>query len=139
MANQSKEENQKRNVEVRLRDDGILEFKAIGLFDEKMAQEIMKKINEEREIIEKLPGKAKNLADMTQLILSPKTGWSSSLELRKIGADLIKWDKIEKVAILGDPNSSLLKVAASFMLRMAGIEKAKYFINREEAIKWLKK
>jgi hypothetical protein len=136
--NKLKKENQEGKVEAWLRDDGIVEFKAVGTLNEQLIEEIKKKINEEIEMIKKLPRKVNNLADLSQLIADPKTGWKSSLKVRKLGVRFLRWNKIRKAAILGNPSSSLIRVAISFVIRMGSLKKAKYFIKKEEAIKWLK-
>jgi hypothetical protein len=128
----------KERVEIKLRDDGIVEFKIVGTFNAKLAEEIAKKVDEEFEIMEKLPGKIKNLADMSELYVDPKVGWSSSIKLRKIAIRFIKWDKMEKLAILGNPTSAFIKIAISFLFKIAGSKKARYFDNYEEAVNWLK-
>ncbi len=130
--------NKEEKIEFFVRKDGVIEFKTIGNLDEQFLKKIEEKIVEEIEVIKRLPGKIKILADMETITISPKTGWNSSLRVRKLAIKLLKWEKLEKVAIVGNPQNSFLRIAVLFIFKLIGLEKAKYFIAKEEAEKWLK-
>jgi hypothetical protein len=138
MNNEKNKENQKEKIEIIVREDGVLEFKVTGILNEQLTKKMEEKVLEEFEIAKKLPGKVKVLADMKDLSVDKKTGWMSTLDLRKLGVRFLKWDKLEKIAILGNPKDSFLKVAISFVLKLVDIKKIKHFIKKEEAEKWLK-
>lgn len=138
MDNKEQKEGTKENIEILLRKDGIIEFRAVGNLNERFIKEMEKRVVEELEIVKKLPGNVKILADMEGLDIDPRTGWRSTVGLRKLAVEFLTWEKLEKAAILTNKKSALLRVAVLFIFKLVGSKKAKYFFDKEEAEKWLK-
>jgi hypothetical protein len=76
------------------------------------------------------PGKVSMLHDLTE------SGKASS-KARKIYADLIKLENIERQAFVG--MKTITKVIVSFIMKFSGVTNARYFNTEQEALKWLKK
>lgn len=135
---EKEKDKQKEKIEFLLRKDGVIEFKAIGKLDEQFIKKMEAKIAEEIEVAKKLPGKVKFFVNVEELDIDPKTGWRSTVGIRKLAVKFLKWEKFGKAAVLTNQKSAMLRVAALFIFRLVGAERAKLFFNKEEAEKWLK-
>ncbi len=131
-------ENKEEKIEILVKEGGVIEFKVRGNLNEQFIKKMEDRVVEEFEIAKKLPGKVKILANMEELDIDPRTGWRSTVGIRKLAVKFLTWEKLEKAAVLINSKNAFLKVAALFVFRLTGAEKAKLFFNKEEAEKWLK-
>lgn len=111
-------------------EDGVIFIKQCGTIDEVEAKEI---VDEELRLI-----KEKNSGRRTPVMVSLDEAESVDSGARKVFAEANKLDVFERVAMVG--GTIFIRTVANFIFRMSGKQdKTKFFVNKEEALIWLKK
>jgi len=113
--------------------DGIINVELAKTMEEKDVEQLVTEIEE---IMKKTPGKARILFNLT----STTTHIRSSQFRKELAERIKKIDKnigFTKVAFFG--GNLIIRTIASFIIATAEFKNIKIFLNREEALKWLRK
>lgn len=104
----------------------IVRAQAVGLFDENLAQWVLK---ETRRIGEKHGGRIAWMIDLSRMTHATSAA-------RKLLAEASRHPSIQKYAFFGA--SIFIRTTANFVLVAAGQKNARHFDNETDALKWLK-
>jgi len=120
-----------RGFTVFLNDDGILQVDINEMLDERGVAEL---VTNAIEIAKKLSNNAKILVNMNMAPHIPSIMFRK--EVIKTLKNTIKELTFERVAVCG--GGTIQKIVTSFIITAARLKNIKYFVNEEEAVKWLK-
>ena len=115
-----------------LGEDGIVRIKTVKKMDDE--NDFLVLCEKYREIVKKLPDKPKVLIDIS--LSSPTLSLSGRKRIVGNMEDIYKNPGFKKLAIWG--GSAIIKVITLFALRVAKIERTKYFQTEADALQWLK-